>query len=100
MEYNGKAEKFIFRKLTFGEKNRLREDSTEIKIMGGQELIKVSMTKLLEGSLLRSLIKAPFPVTQDNIQNLDAELGEKLVEIVTELNNLSGSLQAKTPTIG
>jgi hypothetical protein len=88
LEYAGKLEKFVFRPLTFGEKNRLTEDSTDVKIVGGQELVKVSITKLVEGAILKCLVSAPFAVNSQNIQSLSAELGERISEIVTEINYL------------
>jgi hypothetical protein len=88
LEYNGQLEKFKFRELTFGEKNRLIEDSTDIKIIGGQQLIKVSVTKIIEGAILKGLIMAPFIINMENIQGMTNELGTKVSEIVHEMNEL------------
>jgi len=89
LEYGGKVEKFVFRRMSFGEKNRLIEESTDIKVVQGQQIIRVSLTKLVEGSILKTLIKAPFPVNPEVIQGLDPDFGEKLSEIVGEINNLN-----------
>lgn len=88
LDFNGRPEKFVLKPLTFGEKNRLIEESTDIKLVNGQQLVKVSVSKLIEGAILKCLVKAPFVINLDNIQGLDVELGRKLSEIVTELNNL------------
>lgn len=96
IQYNGAEHDFVFRKLTFGEKNKLREDSMDIKVIGGQEIIKVSVTKLIEGSIVKALVKAPFEVNLKNIQDLPPELGERLSDIVQEMNNLSEKKKSKS----
>lgn len=88
LQYAGKEEIFIIKKLTFGEKNRLREEVTDVKVLNGQQLVKIDTTKLIENSIFKSLVKAPFPITLQNIQDLDAELGEQLLDAVQEYNNL------------
>ena len=89
LEYNGKKHNFKFRGLTFGEKNRLIEEATDIKIIGGQQIVKVSVSKLTEGAILKCLIEAPFVINLQNIQALTPELGGQMTAIVNDMNDLS-----------
>jgi hypothetical protein len=89
IEYNGEKKKVTIKKLTFGELNQLTEEATDIKVVGGQPLIKVSQKALKELSLLKSITSAPFEVNITNIQNLDAEVGNQLFEEFTLLNQIT-----------
>jgi hypothetical protein len=86
--FNGKIEKFGFKEFSFHEKNMIIEESTDIKIVSGQSIIKVSSSKLVELGLLRGLVKAPFEINLINIQNLNFKDAERLYQVVSEINEL------------
>jgi hypothetical protein len=80
------------KKLTFGEKNQLEEEATNVQTTGGVPIVKVSMSKLKEIGLLKAIVKSTYPLkTIDDIRNLPAEVGNKLFEEFTLLNNVSPS---------
>jgi hypothetical protein len=89
IEFKGKKEKVKLKKLSFGERNQLEEEATDIKIVGGQPIVKVSTSKMKEIALLKSIVDAPFPVSIQAIRDLDLESGNALFEAFTELNQMN-----------
>ena len=86
IDWNGKKEIVRIKKLTFGEMNQLTEEATDVKIINGQPIVKVSQKILKELGLLKSIIDAPFTVDLKTIQSLDSDLGNKLFEEFSDLN--------------
>jgi len=89
IQWNGKPELVVIKRLNFGEKNRLQDEATDIKVVGTQTIAKVSIAKINEISLLKGIIKAPFSVDMATIQSLPVEIAEKLLEVFGELNGVS-----------
>jgi hypothetical protein len=89
IEIDGVKQSFTLKRLSFGAKNQLEEEATEIKIVGNQPMVKVSSSKLKEVSLLKSIVKSSIPINGiGDIQNLSQEVGEALFEAFTELNSV------------
>jgi len=86
IEFNGKKETVKLKRLGFGEKNQLQEEATDIKVIGGQPVVKVSTSKLKELALLKSIVSAPFPITIQAIKELEQEVGDFLFEEYDALN--------------
>jgi len=78
------------KRLSFGEMNQLTEEATDIKVVNGQPIVKVSQKALKELGLLKSITEAPFTIEIKNIQGLDAEVGALLFDAFTELNQVEG----------
>jgi hypothetical protein len=47
---------------------------------------------------MKSLVRAPFPITLANIQSLPDELGEKINDIVSDICNLKEKERFLSPT--
>jgi hypothetical protein len=86
IEWNGEKKIVKIKRLTFGEMNQLTEEATDIKVINGQPVVKISQKALKELSLLKSIMEAPFTISIQEIQNLDAEIGNRLFDEFTELN--------------
>ena len=89
IEFNGKKELVVLKRLSFGEKNKLEEEATDIKVIGGQPVVKISTSKMKELALLKSITKAPFTIDLNSIQALPQEIGAKLFDEFTTLNEIS-----------
>jgi hypothetical protein len=89
IEYNGSKANIVMKRLTFGEMNQLTEEATDVKVVAGQPIVKVSQKALKELGLLKSIIEAPFTIDLKNIQELDSEIGNLLFEEFTNLNEQS-----------
>jgi len=89
INWNGNEAIVRMKRLTFGEINQLTEEATDVKVMNGQPIVKVSQKALKELGLLKSIVEAPFTITVKSIQDLDAETGALLFETFTELNQQS-----------
>jgi hypothetical protein len=85
--FNGKEAIVKMKRLTFGEMNQLTEEATDVKVVNGQPIVKVSQKALKEIGLLKSIVEAPFTIDLNSIQNLEAEIGSLLFDEFTELNS-------------
>lgn len=90
VEIEWKGEKKIVRikRLSFGDMNELREKASDVKMIGGQPVVKLSQKILMEQSLVKGIVDAPFTVDITSIQALDNETGTKLYGEFVELNRL------------
>lgn len=88
IQWQGRPEKVVMRRLTFGEKNKLAEESTNIKIIGGMPHTTVSISAMKELGVLKGLVTAPFPINLESVRQLDPEIGERLFEEFQKLNDL------------
>lgn len=86
INFNGKEDIVRIKKISFGDNLDIRQKCSKISIIGGQERIEVDQQKLSEECLLKSIIKAPFQVTLQEIRDLDMETGERLLEVYREIN--------------
>lgn len=84
--WNGEKRIVKMKKLTFGEMNQLTEESTDVKVVNGQPIVKVSQKSLKELGLLKSIVDAPFTLDIPSIQGLEADLGNILFEEFSEMN--------------
>ena len=82
------------KRLNFREKNMLEEEATDIKVMGGTPIVKVSTSKMKELLILKSVVSSKLvnhlnqeiSLNIEGIQNLPADVGEKLFEYAQEVN--------------
>jgi len=89
IEIDGIKQTFTLKRLSFGEKNQLEEEATDIKIVANQPIVKVSMSKLKELSILKSIVKSSYPINGiGDVQKLPQEAGDKLFEEFTALNGV------------
>jgi hypothetical protein len=74
----------------------LEEESTDIKMIGGQTTVKVSSSKLKELSILKSIVSSTvmnekneqYTFDSVGIGNLPQEIGLQLFEAVSEINTI------------
>jgi hypothetical protein len=85
--WNENPAKVILKELTFGAKNELLEQSTEVSGKGGELNTTINVRKLKEFALLKGIKEAPFEITISNIRNLTATDGENLYSELDKLNN-------------
>jgi hypothetical protein len=91
VEIDGKKEVITIKRLNFGDMNDINQEATEIKVTGNVPIVKVNQKILKEKSLLKGIIKAPFTIDLNHIQNLDSETGNQLWEEFSILNQQSPS---------
>lgn len=88
--------KVWIKRLTFREKNQLEEESTDVKIVNGQPIVKVSTAKMKEFSLIKGVLKSevvdeknqPLLFNYEGIGRLPQEVGDMLFEEFTDLNSV------------
>lgn len=94
IKWDGKDEVVVMKKLKFGELNRLRASATKVSIINKQEKIEVDQVAMIENSLLKGIVSAPWNTNDVKVlQDIDAELGMKLYE---EFNLLNGVIPKKS----
>jgi len=89
VEYQGKPEEFIIKRLTFGERNKLQDQCTNLKLVGGTPQANYSQALLKELSIHMCLVKSPFANDLEVIRNLEPSLGEFLWVEIDNFNKLS-----------
>ena len=86
--WKGQPSKVVIKKMTFGAKNKVQDMATTIRMVGRIPQLTISQKILKEQSILNSIVSAPFQVSIPAIEDLDADIGERLWNEVNELNNL------------
>ena len=81
---NGKQTIILLKKLSTGERNKIRSECTQTKVVGGQPSIIVNDTDIQEKILTVSITQAPFDTTLNGIKELPAEVSDYLFEAYNE----------------
>ena len=88
IDWEGRKETVVIKKLSYGDVLDLREESTDLKFIGAIPQIKFNSSKYEQLSVLKSLMKAPFKIEMESIRQLPKEVGELLSKEVNEFSNL------------
>lgn len=78
LKINGEVGKVVIRKLSTGIRNKIRNECTETKIIGGQPSVKVNGAEIQEKILSECIVTAPFEKTLAGIKELPAEVSDYL----------------------
>ena len=81
---NGKDTMIVIRKLSTGQRNKIRNECTTTKIVNGMPSITVNDTEFQEKILSEVIVTAPFDKTLQGIKNLPAEVSDYLFEQYNE----------------
>jgi len=76
------------KRLTFGERAKLRKECRTLKFVGGVQNVEVDEEKLMIKTLIYGIAKAPFNLDDKTISNLDGNLGENIYTEIDSLNTL------------
>jgi len=88
IDWEGRKETVVIKKLTYGDTLDLREESTDLKFIGTLPQIKFNSSKYELLSVFKSIMKAPFKIDLESIRQLPKDIGELLGKEVTEFSNL------------
>lgn len=94
--WDGEGEpKVVLRRMTWGEFQDLEDAAIETK---GRQMPTLKISKFKNAVLIKSITKAPFPVTLEGIRALDPPLAALLMEEVDEFYSSSpkGDRNSKT----
>jgi hypothetical protein len=106
VDFDGKV---VMKRLNYGERNQLEQESADIKVYGSEPIVNVSVQNMKEISLLKSIVSSElvrttyqpeqggtfkaigvgYPLDITHIKELPMEIGEELFAQFTKLNNLS-----------
>lgn len=96
IEWEGKQEIVLIRKLTFGERAEYSEKFINVHIQGEMESVNVSLKSMQMQALLLGIYKAPFEVSEEYFDNeLDGEVGETIYKAIDVFNKLNPSTKKK-----
>lgn len=89
IEYQGKEEKVVVKRLTWGERNEvIRQAMGKIRVLGGDTpQLEYDQITFMEQFTLRSLVSAPFKIDIAEIKNLDPAIADKIYKAAFELNS-------------
>lgn len=91
LDYKGKPEKFVIKKIGFDEFNQITDECMPNEMVGQVTKAHVIMGKFRTMVLLKGLKSAPFDINLDNIKNsdmVDLSLGNTLFDAINEFNRL------------
>ena len=86
IDWNDKKENVELIALSFGEDLRIRNKCTKVQMATGTPSVIVDQEKMTLMNLEKSIIKAPFDITQDNIFDLDKKVATVILTGFNELN--------------
>lgn len=90
IDWEGKQEKVIIKKLTYGQRADFTENFVNIQVIGDIPKTTVHMKEMMLQTLMLCLHEAPFPVTLDYITHeLDGETGEEIFTLCDRFNKLN-----------
>ena len=93
IEWEGKEEEVLIKRMCFGERAEFTEKFLKINITANNAQPSINMKEMQIETVLMGLQKAPFPITRDYIEyELEGDIGEKLHKEIDKFNKL-------TPTI-
>lgn len=76
----------VLRRLNFGEKNKVEEEATEIKLVNNNPVVSMKTSVLKEKTLLKAVVKSTLPLNNlKEIQDLPEEVGEMLYSEYTDM---------------
>jgi delta 1-pyrroline-5-carboxylate dehydrogenase len=83
VQWEGKDEVIVVKKLTWGERNKVIEETIgKVKVLGGETpQMEIDQTKWRN-----SVVTAPFPITIDGLNALDTDVADPIFKVVMELN--------------
>jgi hypothetical protein len=93
IEWEGRKEVVVIKKLSFHETNELYDDPSvlEQRIIGKIVDVKVKTGKLKEVAMLKSIMKAPFKIDMTTFidPSFPNEIGNQIFEEINKLSKLS-----------
>jgi len=95
IDYNGKKEIVVMRTLSWGENNECVRTGMKTNPDG---TTKLDFVLQQEHKLLKSIEKAPFEVTLENLRDLSAMDGDKLFNGMMKLNQVSSDVAKNSET--
>lgn len=96
IEWEGKQEIVLIKKLTFGERAEYSEKFINVHIQGEYESVNVSLKSMQMQALVLGIHKAPFPIDEEYFQHeLDGEVGETIYKAIDEYNKLNPATKKK-----
>ena len=74
--------------MNWGERNEVIDATIgKLKVLGGEiPQMEIDQTKWRNALFLKSIAKAPFPVTQESINSLDTDIADEIFKVSMELN--------------
>ncbi len=97
----GSTIEVVIRRISFGEKNDLLDEVTNVTIKGRQTTAKPQYGRLRTLTLAKAIVSAPFPVTIDYIQKeLDETLGEYIFTEIDQLGKVSVEKKEQSNDVG
>ena len=91
LEVNGTPGNFLVRGLSSKQQEKFGSKSTPISVddKGHVEVGEFDFSKFVDQFILESLVRAPFPITLENVERLRGPARKKLFEKAVELSDSS-----------
>jgi hypothetical protein len=96
LEYEGNETKFVIKRLSFGERTEIEQQSAPLRQIGTEVRMfpDRAMAKLL--TVVKGLASAPFTINLVEVKKLDGGLGEELYQEIEKFNSLPDKKKANS----
>ena len=98
IDLNGKQEKVVIKRLTFGEKADYENATTKLQVVNGQPKVDINRSEMKILALMYGIESAPFKKDRETIRNLPIEVGELLYKEIEDYNTFD--VQKKVDSSG
>lgn len=85
--YQGEP-KVTIKKFNFGEMQDLQDEGANVQVAGRELSARVKFGQFKILSLVKGIVKAPFPINAATIRSFDNDLGEFLYKELDDLNRV------------
>jgi hypothetical protein len=88
IKYNDNDEVVVVKKLSWGERNQVIEETIgKVRILGGEiPQMEIDQTRWRNSLFLKSVVKAPFDISIATLNDLDTDVADPIFKVVMELN--------------
>lgn len=76
------------KRMSFGAFTRMQDEMAQVKFVGNQQIVTTNIGRGRILTLLNSIVKAPFPITEVGINEIPFDLGDMIffeIENMTEI---------------
>ena len=93
--WEGKEEEVTIQAFDYGTWLDIEEQAVDVKMIGRQTITKPNMRRTTLLGIMKSLKKAPFPITEQSIRQLPKKVGELIYNEISKLNGMGENSDAK-----
>jgi len=89
IEWEGKPAKVVIKRLSWRQKVKLENMMSKVSLKGNNPDVSFDTEVYKVNLMLLCIKEAPFPVTDEGLDNLDVNEGDKIFDAIEAMNTIS-----------